>query len=270
MGLMLRQHKYILDILTRAGMTSCKPVDTPNSTSKVTILLDPLFFDPTRFRQIMSALQYLTFMRPDICFAVNRVCQILHAPTDSHWGAVKHILRYLGGTTTYGLHITRSSSFALHGFTDADWAGSTDDRKSTGGYLVFFGQTPISWKSSKQRIVARSSTEAEYKALDDGTAEVIWLQYLLRDLQILSTSAPTLWCDNLDTTYLFANHIFHARTKHVEVDYHFVRDRVANKEIQIRFIPSHDQLADVFTKPLPTAPFTAFWFKLQVDSPPSA
>ena len=270
MGLMLRQQKYILDILTRAGMTSCKPVDTPISTSKVTILLDPLFFDPTRFRQIMSALQYLTFMRPDICFAVNRVCQILHAPTDSHWGAVKHILRYLRGTTTYGLHITRSSSFALHGFTNADWAGSTDDRKSTGSYLIFFGQTPISWKSSKQRIVARSSTEAEYKALADGTAEVIWLQYLLRDLQILSTSAPTLWCDNLDTTYLFANHIFHARTKHVEVDYHFVRDRVANKEIQIRFIPSHDQLADVFTKPLPTAPFTAFWFKLQVDSPPSA
>ena len=154
-------------------MTSCKPVDTPISTSKVTILLDPLFFDPTRFRQIMSALQYLTFMRPDICFAVNRVCQILHAPTDSHWSAVKHILCYQRGTTTYGFHITRSSSFALHGFTDTDWAGSTDDHKSTSGYLVFFGQTPISWKSSKERTVARSSTKVEYKALANGTAEVI-------------------------------------------------------------------------------------------------
>ena len=101
-------------------MTSRKPVDTLISTSKVTILPDPLFSDPTRFRQIVGALQYLTFTRPDICFAVNRVCQFMHAPTDSHWGAVKRILRYLRGTTTYGLHITHSSSFALHGFTDAD------------------------------------------------------------------------------------------------------------------------------------------------------
>ena len=139
MGLMLRQHKYILDILTRAGMLSCKPVDTPISTSKATILPDPLFSDATRFRQIMGALQYLTFMRPDICFVVNRVCQFMHAPTDSHWAAVKRILRYLRGTTSRGLHITRSSSFALHGFTDTNWVGSIDDCKSTSGYLVFFG-----------------------------------------------------------------------------------------------------------------------------------
>jgi len=144
MGLMLRQHKYILDILTRASMLSCKPVDTLISTSTATILPDPLFYDATCFRQIMGALQYLTFTRPDICFAVNRVCQFMHAPTDSHWAAVKRILRYLRRTTSHGLHITRGSSFALHGFTDADWVGSVDDRKSTGGYLVFFGQTPIS------------------------------------------------------------------------------------------------------------------------------
>jgi hypothetical protein len=132
----------------------------------------------------------------------------MHAPTDSHWAAVKCILRYLKGTTSYGFHITRGSSFALHGFTDADWAGSIDDRKSTGGYLVFFGQTPISWKSGKQRTVARSSTEAEYKALADGTTKVIWLQYLLIDLQVPSVSAPTIWCDNLGATYLSANPIF--------------------------------------------------------------
>jgi hypothetical protein len=139
MDLLLRQHKYTLDILTWAGMLSCKPIDTLISTSKATILSDPLFSDVTRFRQIMGALQYLIFTRPDICFAINRACQFMHAPTNSHWTAVKHILRYLRGTTTHGLHITRSPSFALHGFTDADWAGSVDDRKSTDGYLVFFG-----------------------------------------------------------------------------------------------------------------------------------
>jgi histone deacetylase 1/2 len=269
MGLMLRQHKYILDILTRTGMLSCKPVDTPISTSKATILPDPLFSDATRFRQIMGALQYLTFTRPNISFAVKRVCQFMHAPTDSHWAAVKCILRYLRGTASHDLHITRSFSFALHGFTNADWADNVDDRKSTGGYLVFFGQTPISLKSGKQRTIARSSTEAEYKALVDGTAEVIWLQYLLTDLQILSGSAPIIWCDNLGATYLSANPVFHARTKYVEVDYHFVQDRVA-KEIQIRFISSRDELADVFTKPLPTSSFTSFHFKLRVDPPPSA
>jgi len=222
----------------------------------------------------VGALQYLTFTRPDICFVVNRVCQFMHAPTDSHWAAVKRILCYLKGTTSYGFHITRGSSFALHGVTDADWAGSIDDRKSTGGYLVFFGQTPISWKFGKQRTIARSSTEDEYKALADGTAEVIWLQYLLTDLQVPSVStptiAPTIWCDNLGATYLLANPIFHARTKHVEVDYHFVHDRVAKKEIQICFVPSRDQLVDVFTEPLPVASFTAFRFKLRVDPPPSA
>jgi len=266
MGLMLRQHKYTLDILTRAGMLSCKHVDTPISTSKATIMPDPLFFDATRFRQIIGALQYLTFTCPDICFAVNRVCQFMHAPTDSHWAVVKRIMRYLRGTTSHSLHITRSSSFSLHGFTDADWIGSVEDRKSTGGYLVFFGQTPIAWKSGKQHTVACSSTEAEYKALADGTTEVI----LLTDLQILSASAPIISCDNLGATYLFVNPVFHARTKHVEVDYHFVRDRVAKKEIQIRFISSQDQFADVFTKLLPTSSFTAFHFKFRVDPPPSA
>jgi hypothetical protein len=188
----------------------------------------------------MGALQYLTFTRPDICFDVNRVCEFIHAPTDSHWAAVKRILCYLRGTTSYGLHITRSSSFALYGFTNVDWAGSVDNRKSTGGYLVFFGQMPISWKSGKQLTVARSSTEVVYKVLADGTAEVIWLQYLLTDLQIPSASAPIIWCDNLGATYLSANPVFYARTKHVEVDYHFIRDRVAKKDIHIRFIFSRD------------------------------
>jgi histone deacetylase 1/2 len=135
---------------------------------------------------------------------------------------VKRILHYLRGTASHGLHIARSSSCALHGFTYADWASSVEDRKSTGGYLVFFSQTLISWKSGKQRRIARSSTGAEYIALADDIAKVIWLQYLLTYLQIPSASAPIIWCDNLGATYLSANPVFHARTKHVEVDYHFV------------------------------------------------
>jgi len=160
----------------------------------------------------------------------------------------------------------------LHGFTNADWAGSIDDRKSTGGYLVYLGSTPISWKSRKQRTVARSSTEAEYKALADGTIEILWICSLLAELQISTSSMTTLWCDNLGATFLSANPVFYARTKHVEVDYHFVRDRVAKREreIQVRFISSKDKLADVLTKPFPPVSFAYFRSKLRVESPPSA
>jgi hypothetical protein len=138
MGLMLRQYKYTLDILTLASMVSYKPVYTSISTSKAIILPDLLFSDPTRFHQIMGALQYPTFTRPDICFAINRVCQFMHAPTDSHWAVVKRILHYFQVKATYGLHINRCSSFVLYGFMDANWAGRIDDHNSSGGYLVFF------------------------------------------------------------------------------------------------------------------------------------
>ena len=194
----------------------------------------------------------------------------MHSPTEGHWSLVKRIVRYLQGTTSYGLHITRGSSLSLHGFTYADWVGSLDDRKSTSGYLVYLGSTPISWKSGKQRTVARSSTEAEYKALADGTAEILWIRALLSDLHFSSDPMTILWCDNLGATYLSVNPIFHARTKHVEVDYHFVHDRVAKKEIAVWFISSQDQLADVLTKPLPHASFTYFRSKLHVDSSPLA
>ena len=170
----------------------------------------------------MGSLHYLNFMRLNICFFVNIVCQFIHAPTYSYWAVVKCIIHYLQGTTTYDLHITHNSSFELHGFTDADQTGSIDDHKSTGGYLVFFCQTLISWKSGKQGTIARSSTEVEYKALTDGTTEVIYLQYLFTDLQISSIYAHTIWSDNLGATYLSVNPIFHSRTKHVEVDYHFI------------------------------------------------
>jgi hypothetical protein len=215
---------------------------------------------------VVGALQYLTLTRPDISFAVNKVCQYLHAPTTVHWSAVKRILRYVSGTIKLGLKIKRSNSTLVSAFSDADWVGCVDDRRSTGGFAVFLGNNLISWMAKKQAIVSRSSTEAEYKALANATAEMMWVQKLLKELRIQHPSAARLWCDNLGAKYLSANPIFHARTKHIEIDFHFVRERVANKLLDIRFINSVDQLADGFTKAVPAVKMKQFTSNLGLVS----
>jgi histone deacetylase 1/2 len=202
--------------------------------------------------------------RPDISYSVNKVCQFLHSPTEIHWTAVKRILRYLQGTSDYGLVLRRSTSTLLSAFSDADWAGCPDDRRSTGGHAVFLGGNLVAWNSRKQPTVSRSSTEAEYKSVANATAELMWIQALLRELGVTLRRPPSLWCDNIGATYLSANPVFHARMKHIEIDYHFVRERVASKALQIRHISTHDQLADVLTKPLMTQQFARFRSDLNV------
>jgi len=268
-GLVLSQSKYATDILSRSGMDKCKAVDTPlPSTQKLSIKDGQLLCaqDATRYRSIVGALQYLTLTRPDISFAVNKVCQFLHAPTSTHFSAVKRILRYVRGTVKLGLHIRKSKSMMVSAFSDADWAGCVDDRRSTGGFAVFLGENLISWTARKQATVSRSSTEAEYKALANATAEMMWIQKLLTELRIPHQKVARLWCDNLGAKYLSANPIFHARTKHIEIDFHFVRERVAQKLLEVRFISSSDQLADGFTKSLSTVKLLQFRRNLNLVS----
>jgi hypothetical protein len=268
-GLILTQRKYISDLLRRTNMLSSKGVPTPMlPTEKLSLdggeKLSP--DDATRYRSVVGALQYLLLTRPDISFSVNRVCQFMSAPTNVHWGAVKRILCYLHDTIALGLRFTRTGSSLLSAFSDADWAGNPDDRRSTGGYAIFLGGNLISWSSRKQATVSRSSTESEYKAVADAMAEVIWLQVLLMELGISQSRAPTLWCDNIGATYLSANPIFHRRSKHIEVDYHFVRERVATKQLEVRPISNKDHLADTLTKPLAAPAFFQFSCNLNLVS----
>ncbi|XP_071678597.1 uncharacterized protein [Lolium perenne] len=252
--LLLRQRKYALEILARAGMLKCTPVTTPMASSERLCSTDGDLLsseEATQYRSMVGGLQYLTMTRPDLSFVVNKVCQYLHEPRTPHWSAVKRILRYVRHTVDSGLLLRSSSSTLLSAFSDVDWAGNMDDRRSTGGYAIFYGGNLIAWSARKQSTVSHSSTESEYKTLGNATAELIWVQSLLKELGGVQLRPPILWCDNIGATYLSSNPVFHARTKHIEVDFQFVRERVSKKQLQIRFISSKDQVADIFTKPLP-------------------
>ncbi|KAJ9691425.1 hypothetical protein PVL29_013564 [Vitis rotundifolia] len=243
----LNQQKYIANLLHRTQMEAFKPALTPSSLGRTLSQSDGVPLpDLSEYRRIVGALQYVTLTRPDIAFAVNKACQFMAKPYDVHWLAVKRILRYLKGTISLGLHFQPSTSMELQGYSDADWASCPDDRRST---------------------ISKSSVESEYRGLVSLTAELVWIQSLLQEL-CLPTSPPVLWCDNQSAAHLATNLVFHSRSKHIELDLHFIREKVLRQELQICYVPSTDQLADILTKHLSISQFCSLRSKLTVTSPP--
>ena len=265
--LSLSQRQYILDILARHAMSDCKPCTTPVDTfAKVPADAGPSVADPTAYRSLAGALQNLSFTRPDIAYAVQQICLHMHDPREVHLVAAKRILRYLQGILNIGLIIPRTAPTQLVVYTDADWAGCPDTRRSTSGYAVFLGGSLISWSSKRQPTVSRSSAEAEYRAVANGVAEASWLQQLLQELHHPLKSATLVYCDNVSAVYLSSNPIQHQRTKHVEIDLHFVRERVTLGAVRVLHVPTTSQFDDVFTKGLPSTVFMEFRSNLNVRS----
>ncbi|OIT03526.1 retrovirus-related pol polyprotein from transposon tnt 1-94, partial [Nicotiana attenuata] len=218
--------------------------------------------DGTLYRRVIGKIHYLSFTRPDIAFAVSKLSQFMHQPGVSHWKAVKCLLRYLCHTAHLGIKLAKKSAAQLVAYSDSDWAGDPLDRTSITGYVVYLGDSPISWSSKKQRSVSRSSTEAEYRAVAATTSEVVWLKNLLRELHFPLSSSPRILCDNMSTTYICANPAFHSRMKHVEIDFHFVRQLVQSKALEVHHLHAADQVADILTKPLPSSAFLRMYPKL--------
>ncbi|CAA7028399.1 unnamed protein product [Microthlaspi erraticum] len=238
-GLSLHQQNYAADILHRAGMTDCNPCLTPCDTkSKLSADDSPPMSDPTLYRRLAGALQYLTFTRPDIAYAVQQICLFMHDPRERHFSALKRILHYLKGTLSHGLRMYRSAPSDIVAYSDADWAGCPGTRRSTSGYCVYLGPNLISWSSKCQATISRSSAEAEYRGVANAVAETTWIRTLLLEMKIPIPRATIVFCDNVSAIYMSSNPVQHQRTKHIEIDIHFVREKVAIGQVKVFHVPS--------------------------------
>ncbi|GKD29678.1 ribonuclease H-like domain-containing protein [Tanacetum coccineum] len=238
-GLFLYQKKYVIELLERVHMDNCNPSRTPIDTES------------------------------KLGSNVQQVCLYMHDPREPHFLALKRILRYVRGTLDFGLQLFSSSTTDLVAYSDADWAGCPTTRRLTSGYCVFLGNNLLSWSSKRQPTLSRSSVEAEYRGVTNAVAETCWLRNLLRELHTLLSFSTLVYCDNVSAVYLSCNLVQYQRTKHIEIDIHFVRDLVVAGQVRVLHVPSRYQFADIFTKGLPSALFEEFRSSLSVRCPPA-
>ncbi|RVW25708.1 Retrovirus-related Pol polyprotein from transposon TNT 1-94 [Vitis vinifera] len=262
-GIVVSQRKYILDLLKKTGMLGCKPIDTPmDSQKKLGIEKESTPVDRGRYQWLVGRLIYLSHTRPDIGFAVSAVSQFMHSPTEEHMEAVYRILRYLKMTPGKGLFFRKTENRDTEVYSDADWAGNIIDRRSTSGYYSFVWGNLVTWRSKKQSVVARSSAEAEYRALAQGICEGIWIKRVLSELGQTSSSPILMMCDNQAAISIAKNPVHHDRTKHVEIDRHFITEKVTSETVKLNYVPTKHQTADILTKALPRPNFEDLTYKL--------
>jgi hypothetical protein len=273
--IVMSQRLYIKRLLEKFRLENCKPIDTPRQ--KGTVLSeqmcpkteeerDEMALVP--YRSAVGALMYLMVCtRPDIAQAVGEVSRFLENPGKDHWNAVKRILRYVQGTMNCGLVLTGEEKLQVSGYADADYAGCIDSRRSTSGCVTLLGGNCISWKSKRQPSVALSTCEAEYMALCESVKEVIWLRMLMEELGLSQVYPSKILEDNQGCIKLAENPVVHGRSKHIDVRYHFIRERVRNvRDVVLEYCPTNDMVADILTKPIDREKFCKFREKIGVKA----
>ncbi|RVW76140.1 Retrovirus-related Pol polyprotein from transposon RE1 [Vitis vinifera] len=239
-----------LDLLQETGMSGCQPVNTPIEEGlKLCVEPNQVSTDKGRYQRLVGRLMYLAHTKPDLAYALSVVSQYMHNPGEQHMNAVMRILRYLKNAPKKRILFAKNVDHqSIEVYTDADWAGAVDDRRSTFGYFTFVGGNLVTWKSKKQNVVARSSAEAEFRGMTLGLCEALWLRLLLQDLGYLSRQPIRLFCDNKAACDIAHNPVQHDRTKYVEVDRFFIKEKLDDKIVELPKIRSEYQLTDILTK----------------------
>ena len=250
------QKQYLENVLVKFGMNECKPRSTPCELKPSTYYEndDQTIIDEPEYRAIVGSLIYaMTCTRPDLSWVVTKLSQHLSRPTTGDWALLKQVMRYIKGTINYKLNFMKHDKLQLVGYSDADWASSEEDRRSTTGYYFCLNNVgpAISWKSRKQPTVALSTCEAEYMALAETTQEAIYLKQVILDLNEDVVVEPILlFGDNQGSLAVVKNPVKHNRTKHIDIKYHFIRDYFNSNIIDITYVPSEENVADAMTKPI--------------------
>ncbi|KAK9683124.1 hypothetical protein RND81_10G118500 [Saponaria officinalis] len=220
--------------------------DNATSSSKYELFDDPLYISTSDQPRLL----YLNLTRPDISYSVQHLSQFLSEPRKPHLQAAIHVVKYLKGTLNVGLFYSSTSSLSIEAYSDADWGQCAFTSRSLSGYCVFLGSSLVSWKTKKQKTVSKSTAEAEYRSMSYATSEVVWISNLLKELHIDVGIPIPLYCDNKAAEHIAHNPVFHERTKHLDIDCHYVRDKLEEGLLIPQHVRSTEQLADLMTKPL--------------------
>ena len=250
-GIFISQRKYAHEILKKFGMECSNATKTPMVPGfKLTKDEGGTKVDSTQYKQMIGSLMYLTVSRPDLMYVMSLVSRYMDKPTELHMVVVKRILRYLRGTTELGIGYLKGVRVdGVVAYSDSDYAGDLDDRRSTSGYVFMMGSGAVSWSSKKQAVVTLSTTEAEFISAAACACQVIWVQRVLKHLG-WEQECCVIYCDNCSTIKLSKNPVMHGRSKHIAIRYHFLRDLSKDGAVKLKYCATQDQIADIMTKPL--------------------
>ena len=249
-GIFISQRKYAQEVLERFNMGQCNSVQNPMVPGFKLTRDEGVRVDGTFYKQIVGSLMYLTATQPDLMFVLSLISKYMERPTESHLMAAKRILRYVKGTSSFGMFYRKGGDEELFGYTDIDYAGDQDDRKSTSGYVFMINSSAVSWSSKKQPVVTLSTTEAEFIAAASSACQVVWLRRILKSLSHVQYDSTVVYCDNISTIKLSKNPVMHGRSKHIDVRFHFLRDLVNDGVVELKQCSTQEQIADIMTKPM--------------------